>query len=123
MPAKANTGTGNGATGTTGAKKNYNPTITALFDAPKFGMKDENGNGIEGTAFVSANIDAKAYDILQKHVVIGTKLLVRQSPRLNKNGGRTFYMEVLPPLAENTRSWGATPGVGRNPPANTDDGI
>lgn len=102
MPAKTNQPAANGA-----AKK-YNPTVTAFFDAPKFGKKDENGQGIEGTAFVSTNIDAKAFETIQKHVQIGTKLLLRESARLNKNGGRTFYLEVLPPLADTSKLRGSS---------------
>lgn len=80
----------------TQSKKGFNPTITAFFDAPKFGIKDENGEGIEGSAFISAPIDNKAFETLQKHAAIGNKLLLRQARNLNKNGGRTFYLEVLP---------------------------
>lgn len=83
--------------------RQFNPTITAFFDAPKFGIKDETGNGIEGTAFLSANIDTEAFETLQKHVSIGSKLLLRQSVRLNKNGGRTFYLEALPPMTQDSK--------------------
>lgn len=92
MPAK------NTVTSTQG--KQFNPTITAFFDAPKFSKE-----GGEGDAFLSANIDAKAFETIQKHVQLGTKLLLRKSPRLNKNGGRTFYLEVLPPLADSDRGY------------------
>jgi len=81
-------------------KKSYNPTITRFFSAPKFGMKDEAGNRIPGTAFVSANIDAEAFAEIQNHVQLGTKLLLRKAARLNRNGGETWYLEALPPLAD-----------------------
>lgn len=81
-------------------KKSYNPTITAFFSAPKFGMKDKEGNRIPGTAFVSANIDAKAFAEIQNHVQLGTKLLLRKAARLNVNRGETWYLEALPPLAD-----------------------
>ncbi|GAC1499926.1 MAG: hypothetical protein NVS1B10_03120 [Candidatus Saccharimonadales bacterium] len=84
-------------------KKSYNPTITAFFKADNFGMKDEEGNRIPNTAFVSANIDAKAYTEIQNHVQLGTKLLLRKAARLNKNGGETWYLEALPPLADNSK--------------------
>lgn len=80
-------------------KKSYNPTITAFFKADNFGMKDEEGNRIPNTAFVSANIDDKAFGEIQKHVQLGTKLLLRKAARLNKLGGETWYLEALPPLA------------------------
>lgn len=107
---------------TTEKKKSYNPTITAFFDAIKFGQKNEAGEGIPGTAFVSANIDAKAFEVIQKHIQIGSKLLLRQATRLNKNGGRTFYLEVLPPLADTSRLMNNRAGTGRNSPA-ADDSI
>lgn len=114
MPAKNNNSdTGNNGGAAKPAKK-YNPTITAFFDAPKFGIKDELGEGVEGTAFISTNIDAKAFETIQKHVSIGSKLLLRQAQRLNKNGGRTFYLEALPPLANETGYKGARKGTGNN---------
>lgn len=71
--------------------KKFNPTITALFENSKFG---------EG-ALLSANIDAKGYEVIQRHLEIGSKLVVRKSPRLSKNGNTTYFLEVLPPLTEN----------------------
>lgn len=84
-------------------KKSYNPTITAFFAADNFGMKDPEGNRIPNTAFVSANIDAKAFAEIQNHVQLGTKLLLRKAARLNKNGGETWFLEALPPLADSSK--------------------
>lgn len=70
--------------------KKFNPTITALFENGKFGVG----------ALLSANINAEGYEVIQRHLQIGSKLLVRKSPRLSKSGGETYFLEVLPPLAE-----------------------
>ncbi len=78
-------------TNTTG-KKAFNPTITAMFENAKFG---------EG-ALLSANIDAKGFEVVQRQLQIGSKLLIRRSPKLSKNGGNTYFLEILPPMAANT---------------------
>lgn len=127
MPAKTNTptnGTPDAVAGNTKSNRKYNPTITAFFDAPKFSMKGEDGSPIEGTAFISTNIDSKAFEIIQKHVSVSTKLLLRQAVRLNKNGGRTFYLEVLPPMADNA-GYKGNPGRNYkgNASANSEDDI
>lgn len=63
-------------------EKKLNDTVTALWENEKFG---------EG-ALLSAEIDAKAYDVLQ-NVGIGQKFLIK---RVERNGKTTFFMEVLP---------------------------
>lgn len=75
-------------------KKQYNPSVTAFFDNPKFGEKDEAGNGMEGTAFLSVAIDGDAFTTIQKHIQIGSRLLLRKS---RKAGSKAYFLEVLPP--------------------------
>jgi hypothetical protein len=77
--------------------KEFNPTVTAMFDAPNFAKKvfKESGD-TEGTAFLSSPIDDKGIAALD-HVQLGSKLLLVKSPKLNRNGGATYYLEVLPP--------------------------
>lgn len=94
---------------TTGDKK-YNPTVTAFFSAPKFLLKDTAGNPVPDTAYISAVIDEEAFQVIQKNIQLGTKLLFRQSPRLNRTGGKTYYLEVLPPMANAI----VAPGRGRS---------
>jgi len=91
--------------------KEFNPTVTAFFDAPKFGqdanentpdqlvseVTTKNGGTFKkeiGTAFLSMPIDAKAFEVI-KNVKQGDKFLLRMSRNLNKNGGRTFFLEVI----------------------------
>lgn len=81
MPAK---------TTNTTTKTNYNPTVTAFFENQKFG---------DG-ALLSATLDAKAFEAVQRHIQIGAKLLIRKSKKENKNGGSTYFLEVLPPQAD-----------------------
>lgn len=90
-----------------------NPSVTAFFDAPVFGVDATDttpdllvteittkaGKTYRkelGSAFTSVPISADAFSIIQKHVQVGSRLLLRQSTKLNKNGGRTFFLEVLP---------------------------
>lgn len=81
--------------------KKYNPTVTAMFRNEKFG--DE--------ALLSVDLDAKGFEAIQKHAQIGVKFLIKKAARLNKNGGATFYLEILPPLADTSKLQGrrATP--------------
>jgi hypothetical protein len=72
--------------------KKFNPTVTAVFPNEKFG---------EG-ALLSAEIDAKAYDVLQQ-IEIGQKLLLKPSKKTTKSGETYYFMEVLPRF-EKTRS-------------------
>jgi hypothetical protein len=74
--------------------KKFNPTVTAMFDAPNFANKALKGE--DGAAFLSAPIDDKAILALDQ-VQVGSKLLLKKSPKPNKNGGATYYLEVLPP--------------------------
>lgn len=74
--------------------KQFNPTVTAFFDSPKWGNKAFAGE--DNSAFLSASLDDKAIAELQ-NLRVGNKLLLRKSSKLNKNGGFTFYMEVIPP--------------------------
>lgn len=80
-------------TGTNG--KQFNPTVTAMFDAPNFANKALKGE--DGAAFLSAPIDEKAISALD-FIEVGSKLLLKKSPKPNKNGGATYYLEVLPPF-------------------------
>jgi len=72
-------------------KKNFNPTVTALFTNAKFG---EGG-------LLSAAIDAKGFAAVQQHLQIGSKLVVKKSARPNKNGDATYFLEILPPMGDN----------------------
>lgn len=67
--------------------KNFNPTITALFRNEKFG---------DGS-YLSADIDAKAYDTIMKSVAIGSKLLFKKSRKVTEKGTEYGFLEVLPP--------------------------
>jgi len=71
----------------TGIKKNYNPTVTALFENEKFG---------EGS-LLSAPLTAEGFEALQRHGGIGVKFVVKKSKKPNKNGSSTYFMEILPP--------------------------
>ena len=85
----------------------YNPTITALFEDSRFG---------EG-ALKSAQINAEAFQAIQRHIQVGSSLLLRRSSKLNKNGNATYFLEVLPPMEAGTRT---TKGTGRATSANDD---
>jgi hypothetical protein len=74
--------------------KQFNPTVTAFFDAPKWNNKAFAGE--DNAAYLSAELDEKAIDEIQK-LKPGHKLLLRKTSKLNKLGGNTFYMEVIPP--------------------------
>lgn len=94
-------------------EKSYNPVVTAFFDAPAFGVDatpetpdsllvihtTKAGKSYKkelGSAFTSAALTADGFSVIQKNIQIGSRLLLRQSRKLNKNGGRTFFLEVLP---------------------------
>ena len=91
--------------------KPRNPTVTAFFDAPVFGIDatEETPDNLVteittkagrtfrkelGSAFTSTQLDAGALSVIQ-NAKAGDRLLLRQSSKLNKNGGRTFFLEVL----------------------------
>lgn len=80
MPQKGNT-----TQNTT--RKAFNPTLTALFENEKFG---------EG-ALLSVPIDNIGYENAQKYFKMGAKLLIRKAAKPNKNGGATYYAEILAP--------------------------
>lgn len=92
----ANNTTNNNTTNNTNTEKKltkngkaFNPTVTALFANDKFG---------EGS-LLSANLDAEGFANIQRHVQIGTKFVIKKSPRLSKSGNVTYFMEILPPLS------------------------
>jgi hypothetical protein len=112
-------------------EKSYNPVVTAFFDAPVFGVDatettpDQLVTEITtkagkkykkelGSAFTSAALTADGFSVIQKNIQIGSRLLLRQSRKLNKNGGRTFFLEVLP--ADTNASFGGKTTI-------NDDGI
>ncbi len=84
------------AANTTNTTKKFNPTITAMFRNEKFGTD----------ALLSANIDAKGFAVVQQQLQIGSKLLIRKSAKPSKNGGETYFLEILPPYegAANTNT-------------------
>lgn len=101
-------------------EKVFNPTVGAFFDAPEFGqdatettpdslviaVTTRSGKNFKkelGTAFTSAPINEEGFKNIQKHIQIGSKLLLRKAKNPNKNGGRTFYLEVLPELNNTVR--------------------
>jgi len=71
----------------------FNPTITAMFEAPKFAARALQGE--TGAAFLSAPLDAKALTAL-RNAKEGEKLLLKRSVKLNKSGEPTYFLEVLP---------------------------
>jgi hypothetical protein len=79
-------------------KYDNNPTIVTFFPT-------KNGNG----NLVSASIDGKAYDTIQKSIQLGTNLLLKKAKdrdgntKKTKNGTEYYFLEVLPPR-ENTNS-------------------
>lgn len=75
--------------------KKFNPTVTAFFDSPKF-AKNVFGKTDPDNAFLSMPLDDKAIEELQK-AKKGQRLLLARSARPNKNGGATFFLEILPP--------------------------
>jgi hypothetical protein len=81
----------------TGTGKDFNPTVTTLFNAPKWGSKAFNGEA--GAAFLSAPIDDKGFEAL-KALKPGGKLLARKSPKLDKNGSEYFFLEVIEPMEQ-----------------------
>lgn len=107
-------------------EKSYNPVVTAFFDAPVFGVDATETTPDQlvtevttkagktykkelGSAFSSAALTAEGFSVIQKNIQIGSRLLLRQSRKLNKNGGRTFFLEVLPAdLNANTSGKSAT---------------
>lgn len=89
-----------GANGTT-----FNPTVTAMFDAPKFANRAFNGE--EGAAFLSMPLDDQALTVI-KGVKAGEKLLLKKSTKPNKNGGATYYLEILPALGATVAKKSAT---------------
>ena len=73
--------------------KKFNPTITRLFPNEKFGKG----------ALKSATIDAEAFKTIQQSLEIGSSLVARKSPKLDKNGGEYFFLEILPPMTAGTQ--------------------
>jgi hypothetical protein len=74
--------------------KAFNPTVTVFFDSPKWAGKAFSGE--DNAAYLSAVLDDKAIKEIQS-LREGNKLLLRKSSKLNKNGGFTYYMEVIRP--------------------------
>lgn len=60
---------------------------------------DKFGTG----ALLSANLNADGYEVIQRHLQIGSKLLIRKSTKLSKTGGNTYFLEVLPPMDQAAR--------------------
>jgi hypothetical protein len=67
--------------------KTPNPTVTALFPDERWGT-DPDGN----PNFISADIDAKAFDVLAK-IQIGDKLKLKRT--MSKSGKEMAYLEVI----------------------------
>ena len=100
MPTKNTAGNGESettsmtASDATGRNAGLNPSITAFFEAPKFATTDKV-TGKSMSAYISAMIDSNSFETIQRHVQIGSKLLIRA--RNNRSGGITRFLEVLPP--------------------------
>lgn len=67
--------------------KDLNATLTALFEDSRWG-EDKEGN----PNFISADIDAKAFDILST-IKIGDKLKFKRT--VSKSGKNMAYLEVV----------------------------
>jgi len=91
-----------------GQKKAFNPTVTAMFQNAKFG---------DGS-FLSAAIDAKGFEAIQRFMQIGSKLVLRKSKVKASTGNDTYFLEILPPLEA-----GSSQSNGRRANTQTDDGI
>lgn len=95
--------------------RNGNTTVTAFWSNDKFG---------EG-AYLSAEITAESLSAINENLVEGTKLVLRPgvrkdgTPVVAKNGGQTFFLEILPPLSRNKSGGKKNTPRGRN----TDDDI
>jgi hypothetical protein len=72
--------------------KNYNPTVTVLFDNAKFG---------EGS-LLSPPIDQEGYDALMQNISIGSRLLLKRSSKIAKNGSTVNFLEILKPLEQSS---------------------
>lgn len=84
----------------TNVKKAYNPTITAFFPT-------RNGSG----NFSSKPIDTKAFDVIQKNISIGNRLLLKTRTAQDQETGQDytyFFLEILPPSEEATERRGNT---------------
>ncbi len=92
----------------TGTVKQFNPRVTAMFDSPSFAIKALKGE--DGAAFLSAPIDAKGIAAINT-VQLGSKLVLKKSDKLNKNGGSTYYLEVLPPYTGKTATQQIEDGI------------
>jgi hypothetical protein len=73
----------------TNKTKEYNPTLTALFPNDKFGKG----------SYLSAPIDGAAYDVIQKTVQLGGRLVFKTAK--SKKGADMAFIEVLPPMVSN----------------------
>lgn len=74
--------------------KKFNPTVSRVYLNDKFGED----------AMLSTKISAADFDLIQNNLEINSKFLLRKSPKLDKNGGEYWFLEILPPMATDTTS-------------------
>lgn len=89
-----------------------NPTITAMFDNEKFGYGSK----------ISVPIDEKGFDVVQKNLTIGSRLLFKKSKSTTKEGNPVYFLEILPPYEKAANNNGAR-GTRKAAASNTDSEI
>ena len=71
------------------SEKKYNDTLVTMFNDDRWG----EGN------YLSAEIDAKAFDVLQT-IGLGDKLLFKTTMRSSKNGNAIAFIEIVKPRGD-----------------------
>lgn len=66
------------------SEKKYNDTLVTMFNDDRWG----EGN------YLSTEIDAKAFDVLQT-IGLGDKLLFKTTQRTSKNGNAIAFVEII----------------------------
>lgn len=79
----------------------FNPTITAMFPNDKFGSG----------ALLSAEINSKGFAEVQNHLQVGSKLVLRKSPKKTESGNDCYFLEILAPRDGGVRTGGAGGGA------------
>lgn len=75
-------------------EKKYNDTLVTMFQDDRWGV----GN------YLSAEIDAKAFDVIQS-LGIGDKLLLKTTERTSKNGNAIAFIEIIKPRNNDTKAY------------------
>jgi hypothetical protein len=74
-------------TETPNTTRKLNPTIAPAYQNDKFGYG----------SFLSKPIDEKGFNEIQRNLVIGSRVLLKNTRKQSANGSTIYFLEILPP--------------------------